>query len=351
MPRAPKKQNVHIPRPANCFMIFRADWLRRSIANSTPGSRGPQKQKDVSQEAAVAWNNLSPALRQLYKVQADILKDEHKKKYPGWVYQPKVTKKRAAVVDEVPLDGSSTKRVARGRTSASHQKPSDDVKAKWEAVATPFTQIDAPRELVWDRSWFSGTSSMRDPFYSAPLQPIASVSSSSATYDVKVAHFIKESSTAPPVVSTLPHSPPSPAQMHGFGMAPNFHAIPEFVYHHNLGLDDLERLGHSILTPASNTLGLPDFHTLPQESTPVEPPVSPGPQIVPSNTTEDSIPTPGSVGEVLTPKSEAEPPTQALAKSSDLTYDELLESFYNNNDWGIDPTFNSDFDPFSLMGL
>jgi len=154
-------------------MIFRADWLRNSIAKSTPGTCGRQKQKDVSQEAAAAWNNLSPTLKQLYKIQADIVKDEHSKKYPGWVYQPRVIKRKNRVADDVPPNNPSTKRVARGGTTAPYQKPFN---RKREATTTPLIRTTAPAESVWDGSWFLGGSSMKDPFYSAPLQSLVSVS-------------------------------------------------------------------------------------------------------------------------------------------------------------------------------
>jgi len=170
MPRDTKKRKrdasttERVPRPANCFLIFRADWLRNSTASSTPGSHNHRHQKDVSLEAAAAWNNLSPVLKQLYQIQADILKDEHNKKYPGWVYQPKTRKGKRKVVDDVTQNGPPTKRIARRRTVV-----------KQEATSTPFSQATAATESVWEGSWFSGISSMRDPFYSTPLQPLASV--------------------------------------------------------------------------------------------------------------------------------------------------------------------------------
>ena len=181
MPRDLKKRRSNlptdgrIPRPANCFMIFRADWHRNSIANSTPGSHGGKKQKDVSQEAAVAWKDLSPTLKQLYKVQAEIVKEEHSKKYPGWVYQPNAGKRKNMIAD-APQGNSLAKRVARSHMIVPPQKPSPDAKGKRKATVTPLTKTPVPMEPVWDGSWFSGSSSMRDPFYSAPLQPIASVS-------------------------------------------------------------------------------------------------------------------------------------------------------------------------------
>jgi len=179
MPRAPKNKPTEkpprIPRPANCFMIFRADWLRISKAN---GSHERQKQMDVSRGAAAAWRNLSPTLKQLYQIQAGIIREEHREKYPGWTYQPKTAKKekKRVVDDDIIPDGSPTECVASGRTATPHQKPSVDTEEKRNAKATPFTPINGQTKFVWDRSWFSGGSSMKDPFYSAALQPLTSVS-------------------------------------------------------------------------------------------------------------------------------------------------------------------------------
>ena len=169
MPRDSTKQETveYVPRPANCFMIFRADWLRNSTANS-----GPQRQKDISQDAAAAWRNLSPTLKHLYRVQADLVKKEHKKQHPEWVYRPK---RKNKTVDHVSPEGSPPKRVDGDHVVAPQEKSFADVKEGRKVEATPAT---ASKEVVWKRSWFSGSPSMTDPFYSAPLQSLASVSPS-----------------------------------------------------------------------------------------------------------------------------------------------------------------------------
>lgn len=179
MPRAPKNQPEEkpskIPRPPNCFIIFRADWLRVSQAT---GNHDRQKQMDVSRGAAAAWRNLSPTLKHLYQIQAGIIKKEHSEKYPDWVYQPKPAKKKKkrVVDDDITPDGPPAKRVARDHAVTPHQKPSVDTEGKQNVEATPFTQTTGQTKFVWDRSWFSGGSSMKDPFYSAVLEPLTSVS-------------------------------------------------------------------------------------------------------------------------------------------------------------------------------
>lgn len=161
---------------------------------------------------------------------------------------------------------------------------------------------------------------------------------------MKVAYLIKESPTAPPPVAPAhPHLFLPPAQVHGFRTAPNFHPVPPTHCP-----DDDDR---SALPPASNALGLSDLYSLPQATTQAEPLVSDH-LIHPSNPTGDSTPTAGSsVGEVPTPVSEVEPPTQSLLKSSGLTYEKFLESYYNSSDWVTNPAFNPDFDFFPMTGL
>jgi len=161
---------------------------------------------------------------------------------------------------------------------------------------------------------------------------------------VKVAHLIKESPTAlPPVVPAHPHLFLPPAQVHGLDMAPNLHATPPMYYPKD---DD-----RSALPPASNALGLSDLRSLPQATTQAKPLVSDH-LIHPSNSTGDSTPTAGSsAGEVPTPVSEVEPPTQSLLRNSGLTYEKFLENFYNSSDWVANPAFNPDFDLFLMTGL
>ena len=152
MPRDKKEQgtnaNGHIPRPANSFILFRTDWLKKSIANSTQGDCVRQKQKDVSRKAGEAWNSLSPTLKQRYVEQAKLIKEEHDMKYPQYAYRPRPSKKRTKAVGDAAPDGPPTKRVIRGRTATPHQNPSVDAKGKRNAEATPFTPIAAQTESV-----------------------------------------------------------------------------------------------------------------------------------------------------------------------------------------------------------
>lgn len=169
MPREIKRRNrdetptvPHTPRPANSFIIFRSDKLRNTIPNPTLASRGPKRQKDLSHEAAAAWKNLDLTTKQLYDIQAKIIKNEHSSKFPGWTYKPRRPKKGE--------DGGGPPKKRAARATAPRQESSVDATEAEREVATHLT---GDSSLVWDSSWFSGRASMVDPFYSTPLQPLA----------------------------------------------------------------------------------------------------------------------------------------------------------------------------------
>ena len=208
MPREPRKPRVddsekgHIPRPANCFMIFRAEWHKNLIANNPTEDTGRKEQKNVSKDAAVAWNNLSPALKEHYKNQADIVKAEHTKKYPGWTYRPGPIKGKKRV-----KGGSSKKRIPRTRT---RQIAPD--KGELETMAKPLTQAPAPTRVAWDGSWFSESALMMDPFFSEPIQPISPVRAPSnprhrgCLYHLQILRGSSSDGTNPPPLPSLRHT-------------------------------------------------------------------------------------------------------------------------------------------------
>jgi hypothetical protein len=106
---------------------------------------------------------------------------------------------------KLSVTGTSSTLLARGRATASYQKPSPGNEEKRKATATPLTRTTTPTELVWDGSWFSGSSSMEDPFCSGPLESLVSVTVPSGTHDVKVSHRAGQSPTAPS--SMVPNHP------------------------------------------------------------------------------------------------------------------------------------------------
>ena len=179
----------------------------------------------------------------------------------------------------------------------------------------------------------------------------------SRTHGARFAHPFDKSTTAlPPMVT--PHPQFFLPQMHGSGMVPNFPTMPSMYYptqgfmNGRLHNRELHGHGHNALTPASDPLGPSDFRPLLQVATLVESLVNPRPRVIPQNSMGDSTPTAGSsTGEVRTPESEAEPPTQALVRGSEFPYHNHLESYDDDNGWEVIPAFNPDFNPSPMMGF
>ena len=171
-----------------------------------------------------------------------------------------------------------------------------------------------------------------------------------------VAYPADKSTTAPPPMMT-PHPQffLAPSQMLGSGMVPHFPTMPS-MYHPTPsfmdgGLHHPEPHSHNALIPAS-VLSPSDFCPLSQARALVDPLVNPGPRAIPPALPSDSIPTTGSsTGEVPTPKSEAEPPTQAMVGDSQLTHYSHLGSYYYDHEWEVDPALNIGFDPPPTIGF
>ncbi|KZV83531.1 hypothetical protein EXIGLDRAFT_310250, partial [Exidia glandulosa HHB12029] len=88
------KPEGHIPRPPNAFIIFRQELNKKSV------SAGEAHQKSISSVACALWRQYrekEPERIKKYFDLAEQLKEEHKARYPDYVYRPRkrlVEKKR-----------------------------------------------------------------------------------------------------------------------------------------------------------------------------------------------------------------------------------------------------------------
>ncbi|XP_071946741.1 uncharacterized protein [Antedon mediterranea] len=78
-----------IKRPMNAFMVW-AKEHRPILANVFNGLTNSQ----ISVKLGEMWNALPKDQKQGYYDKADIIKRQHKRDFPGWVYQPRPAKKR-----------------------------------------------------------------------------------------------------------------------------------------------------------------------------------------------------------------------------------------------------------------
>ncbi|KAH9964537.1 hypothetical protein BC827DRAFT_940706 [Russula dissimulans] len=76
----------HVPRPLNCFFLFKTDWLakRKSLLSGIE-----QDHRQLNRMASSEWRKLPPEAKQRFRDAAYQAKVEHSIKYPGYRFTPK----------------------------------------------------------------------------------------------------------------------------------------------------------------------------------------------------------------------------------------------------------------------
>lgn len=81
---ARKREDGHIPRPRNAFIIFRTEFVSKGVV---PPSLEAHSQ-NLSRIAGGVWKGMSPAERLVWFDRAEEEKARHAEKYPGYQYHP-----------------------------------------------------------------------------------------------------------------------------------------------------------------------------------------------------------------------------------------------------------------------
>ncbi|KAF8272360.1 hypothetical protein EI94DRAFT_1697499 [Lactarius quietus] len=76
----------HVPRPLNCFFLFKADWLakRKSLLVGVE-----QDHRQLNRMASSEWRKLPQEVKQRFKEAAHKAKVEHAMRYPEYRFTPK----------------------------------------------------------------------------------------------------------------------------------------------------------------------------------------------------------------------------------------------------------------------
>lgn len=81
-----RRNSNHVPRPLNCFFLFKADWLakRKSLLVDIE-----QDHRQLNRMASSEWRKLPQDVKQRFKDAARRAKVEHAMKYPEYRFTPK----------------------------------------------------------------------------------------------------------------------------------------------------------------------------------------------------------------------------------------------------------------------
>ncbi|XP_013190561.2 transcription factor SOX-9 [Amyelois transitella] len=78
------KQQKHIKRPMNAFMVF-AQAMRRKLSEERPSLHNAE----LSKFLGVMWKSLTEEQKLPFNKEAKKLRDQHKREYPDYKYQPR----------------------------------------------------------------------------------------------------------------------------------------------------------------------------------------------------------------------------------------------------------------------
>ncbi|THH01888.1 hypothetical protein EW145_g6843 [Phellinidium pouzarii] len=76
---------THVPRPRNCFFVFRSDFVEWLKANYSEA----YSQGNISKWCSACWHSLPKEVQAHYKARADAEEVQHKRKYPLYKFSPK----------------------------------------------------------------------------------------------------------------------------------------------------------------------------------------------------------------------------------------------------------------------
>ena len=88
--KSAKDSVSHIPRPANCYILFRNDFHRNYPTDYSIIDYS-DRMPDLASEA---WKQLTEQEKEPWREKARIVKAEHKAKYPDYRFRPIRRKKR-----------------------------------------------------------------------------------------------------------------------------------------------------------------------------------------------------------------------------------------------------------------
>lgn len=86
-----QKTRGQIPRPANAFLLFRSDFLKKKSIPKAAESR----QQVLSKAISLVWNAKPEEEKNLWKQKAAEVAKSHAEKYPGYKYKPAQREKKA----------------------------------------------------------------------------------------------------------------------------------------------------------------------------------------------------------------------------------------------------------------
>ncbi|KZV98224.1 hypothetical protein EXIGLDRAFT_701732 [Exidia glandulosa HHB12029] len=156
VPHTKKRDQNHIPRPPNSFILFRSEFIKNQHVPGTIESNHGSLSKIIG----LCWRNLSFEERAIWDEKAKVALEEHKAKYPTYKYRPapprredSTTAKPTTPSKRAAAGGKITQIVSPAALHARSERKAEDVAKlllegkRGDELEGAFKELEREREV------------------------------------------------------------------------------------------------------------------------------------------------------------------------------------------------------------
>ncbi|NXP70677.1 SOX30 factor, partial [Ramphastos sulfuratus] len=186
MPDTPfgKDKSGHIKRPMNAFMVW-ARIHRPALARANPKANNAE----ISVQLGLEWSKLTEEQKQPYYDEAHKIKRKHTEEFPGWVYQPRQSKRKRFTLPVSAVFSSASQSIVTTNPAAicPFQSPACSVVipnvqnsiahpvcGTPSAIRLPASSIQHAGPVTFFQTTTASTTSVVVPAPTLPLYPVIS---------------------------------------------------------------------------------------------------------------------------------------------------------------------------------
>ncbi|CAM9467777.1 unnamed protein product [Bubo scandiacus] len=216
-----KDKSGHVKRPMNAFMVW-ARIHRPALAKANPAASNTE----ISVQLGREWSKLTEEQKQPYYDEAQKIKQKHREEFPGWVYQPRPSKRKHFPLPVSAVFSSTSQSIIATNPAGVCPFPSPaypvvipNVKnsighpvCESPAIRLPASSIQHAGPITLFQTPSASTTSVAVPAPTLPLHPVISPQ-----------HFVKPAQTEALDVSKLHCSlkRPAPVFIESFSRNPS----------------------------------------------------------------------------------------------------------------------------------
>lgn len=240
-----KRPASHIPRPPNAFILFRTNFIRdRHLHTSSVGTLTNVSPTSLSTIAGLTWRNMPEEEREIWNEKARLAREEHRRKYPGYRYQPVPSAEERSQLRE------TKRKVKEENLSKPDLERCQEISRllclgiKGQELERRVTQFDATRDRVTQLA--PSPMPARSSSLPSVITPPPTIASRSRSYSTSDASYPYPSTSSADI-----EYPDTPELLPGSGASHSYET-------YSIAGHALSEVAYDSASPAS--INLPDLH-------------------------------------------------------------------------------------------